>query len=174
MLDNPKLAIENSVAAPPEIKLPDNPAMPMVGLHNSPNVTIVSGGLGGYAGIGNGPGGGVGPGSGPGWGAGKNGGAGDGVYTPGVGGVTQPVPIFTPEAEFSDEARRQKYQGVCVISLVVDSQGYPQNLRLVQALGMGLDQKAIDAVHRYRFKPARKDGKPVAARMVVMVNFRLY
>lgn len=173
LLDNPKLAIENSVAVPPEIKLPDN-AMPMVGLHTSPNVTIISGGQGGYTGIGTGPGGGDGTGDGPGWGPGKHGGAGDGVYTPGVGGVTQPIPILTPEAEFSDEARRQKYQGVCVISLIIDAQGYPQNPRVVQALGMGLDQKALEAVRQYRFKPAKKDGKPVAARMTVMVNFRLY
>ena len=173
VLDNPKLPVENSVAVPPEVKLPDN-ALPMVGLHNSPNVTIVSGGPGSYTGIGNGPGGGVGPGAGPGWGPGKNGGFGGDVYTPGSGGVTQPVPIFTPEAEFSDEARRQKYQGVCVISVIIDAQGYPQNARLVQTLGMGLDQKALEAVQRYRFKPARKDGKPVAARMTVMVNFRLY
>ena len=173
VLDNPKLAIENSVAVPPDIKLPDN-AMSLVGVHSSPNVTVVSGGPGGYTGLGSGPGSGDGTGDGPGWGPGNHGGAGDNAYTPGIGGVTQPVPIFTPEAEFSDEARRQKYQGICVISLIVDAHGYPQNLHLVQALGMGLDQKALDAVQRYRFKPAWKDGKPVAARMTVMVNFRLY
>lgn len=174
VLDHPKLAVENSIAVPADIKLPDNSAMTMMGVHSSPNVTLISGGQGGLVGLGTGKNGGDGPGDGPGWGPGKNGGAGDGVYTPGVGGVTQPVPIFTPEAEFSDEARRQKYQGVCVISVVIDAQGYPQNLRLVQTLGLGLDQKALEAVQRYRFKPARKDGKPVAARMTVMVNFRLY
>ena len=84
------------------------------------------------------------------------------------------VPIFTPEAEFSDEARRQKYQGVCMISLIVDAHGNPQSLRLVRRLGMGLDEKAMEAVLRYRFKPAKKDGKPVAVRMTVEVNFRLY
>lgn len=173
VLDNPRLAVENSVAVPPDIHLPDN-AMPLVGVHSSPNITVVSGGPGGYTGIGNGPGGGDGTGDGPGWGPGKHGGAGNDVYTPGIGGVTQPVPIFTPEAEFSDEARRQKYQGVCVISLIVDAQGYPRNLRLVQTLGFGLDQKALDAVQRYRFKPARKDGKPVPARMSVIVDFHLY
>ena len=61
------------------------------------------------------------------------------------GGVSAPVPIFTPEAEFSDEARRAKYQGVCLISLIVDAQGNPQNPRVVRPLGMGLDEKELEA-----------------------------
>jgi TonB family protein len=171
VLENPKLPVENSIAVPPDIKLPDNPTMPMIGVHESPNVTLVSGGPGGPTGIGSGRNGDYGPGNGPGgWGPGS----GPGIYTPGIGGVTQPVPIFTPEAEFSDEARRQKYQGVCMISLIVDAQGKPQSPRVVRRLGMGLDEKALDAVLRYRFRPAKKDGKPVAVRMTVEVNFRLY
>jgi len=174
LLDHPRLAVENSVAVPPEIKLPDNPALANIGIHNSANVTLISGGQGGPVGLGTGNNGGVGPGSGPGWGPGRNGGVGDGVYSPGVGGVTQPVPVFTPEAEFSDEARRQKYQGVCEISVIIDAQGNPQSPRVIQRLGMGLDEKALEAVMRYRFKPAKKDGKPVPVRMTVLVNFRLY
>lgn len=174
VLDHPKLEIENRIAVQPEIKLPDNPALPMIGLHDSPNVTLVSGGPGTHGGIGIGSDGGIGPGHGPGWGPGSDGGSGNGVYTPGTGGVTLPVPIFTPEAEFSDEARRQKYQGVCAISVIIDAQGNPQSPRVVRALGMGLDEKALAAIMRYRFKPARKDGKPVAVRMTVEVNFRLY
>ena len=171
VLEHPQLPVENAIAVPPEVKLPDNQAITMIGVHTSSNVTLVSGGPGGPTGIGTGPGGGVGPGNGSvGWGPGSH----PGIYTPGVGGVTQPVPIFTPEAEFSDEARRQKYQGVCEISLIVDAQGNPQSPRLVQRLGMGLDEKALDAVMRYKFKPAKKDGKPVPVRMSVMVNFRLY
>jgi TonB family protein len=93
---------------------------------------------------------------------------------PGRGGVSQPIPIFTPEAEFSDEARRQKYEGVCMISVIIDAQGNPQSPRVVRRLGMGLDEKALAAVMKYRFKPARKDGRPVAVRISVMVNFRLF
>jgi len=93
---------------------------------------------------------------------------------PGLNGVTHPIPIITPEAEFSDEARRQKYQGSCTISVVIDAQGDPQNARVVQPIGMGLDEKALAAVMRYRFKPAKKDGTPVAVRISVVVNFRLY
>jgi protein TonB len=170
LLDHPKLALDNSIALPPDVKLPDNPTMPMIGVHSSANVTVISGGPGKNGGIGFGSNGGDGPGSGPGWGPGP----GAGIYTPGVAGVSQPIPIFTPEAEFSDEARRQKYQGVCLISVIIDAQGNPQNPRVVQRLGMGLDEKALEAVLRYRFKPARKDGKPVAVRISVMVNFRLF
>jgi protein TonB len=173
LLDKPKLAVDNSVAVPPDIKLPDN-SMPMVGVHSSSNVTVISGGTGGYTGIGSGLNGGDGPGDGPGWGPGKHGGFGGDVYTPGVGGVTQPIPIFTPEAEFSDEARRQKHEGSCEISVIIDAQGNPQSPRFIQRLGMGLDEKALEAVMRYRFKPAKKDGRPVAARMTVIVNFHLY
>jgi periplasmic protein TonB len=88
--------------------------------------------------------------------------------------VSAPIPIVTPEAEFSDEARRSKYQGICMISIIVDAHGYPQNPRVLQSLGMGLDEKALDAVGRYRFKPALKDGRPVPVRIAVAVNFRLY
>jgi periplasmic protein TonB len=170
LLDHPRLALDNSLAVPPDVQLPDNPAMPLIGVHNSTNVTVVSGGPGSHGGIGFGPDGGYGPGSGTGWGPGT----GDGVYVPGRGGVSQPIPIFTPEAEFSDEARRQKYEGVCMISVIIDAQGNPQSPRVVRRLGMGLDEKALTAVMKYRFKPARKDGKPVAVRIAVMVDFRLF
>lgn len=170
VLDNPRLAVDNSIVAPPDIKLPDNPAMALIGVHSSANVTLASGGRGGPSGIGSGDGGGDGPGHGQnGWGPGSQ-----ATYVPGRDGVTQPIPIYTPEAEFSDEARRQKHQGACMISVVIDAQGNPQNPRVVQPIGFGLDQKALEAVRHYRFKPARKNGRPVAVRIAVMVNFKLY
>ena len=171
VLENPKLAIENKIAVPPDVKLPDNPAMTMIGVHESANVTLMSGGTGGPAGIGSGDGRGDGPGHGQnGWGPGSR----DGIYVAGLNGVTQPIAIFTPEAEFSDEARRAKHQGACTISVIIDAQGNPQSPRVVQRIGMGLDEKALQAVMRYRFKPAKKNGKPVAARIAVVVDFRLY
>jgi periplasmic protein TonB len=172
ILENPKLAIDPAIAV--QIKLPDNPSLPNIGVHTSANVTLVSAGQGGPAGIGSGKDDGDGPGKGPGYGPGFNGGTGGDTYTAGVGGVSNPIPIVTPEAEFSDEARRNKFQGVCMISLVVDTHGNPQSPRVVQPLGMGLDEKALAAVKLYRFKPATKDGKPVNARIWVAVNFRLY
>lgn len=96
-----------------------------------------------------------------------------GVYRVG-GSVTPPVPLSTVEAEFSDEARRAKYSGICMISLVVDTHGMPQNVRVIRALGKGLDEKAMEAVRQYRFKPAMKDGVPVPVMINVEVNFRLF
>jgi TonB family protein len=113
-------------------------------------------------------------GSGRGYGPGYGDNTGRGLYHIG-GSVSTPVPLFIVDAEFSDEARRAKLQGVCLISLTVDAQGNPQNPQVVRALGMGLDEKALEAVRKYRFKPAMKDGRiPVPVRVTVVVNFRLY
>jgi periplasmic protein TonB len=169
IIDNPKLPREPAIAAPPDVKLPDDSRMPNLGVAKSPNVTLVPNGSGAH-GIGWNGGGGIGPGDGPGSGPGSE----AGVYVPGRSGVTAPVAVNAPEAEFSDEARRQKYQGICMVALIVDARGYPQNLRVVQRLGMGLDEKAIEAIRKYRFKPAMKDGKPVASVITVEVDFRLY
>jgi len=89
-------------------------------------------------------------------------------------GVSAPVPLFTVEPEFSDEARNAKYSGKCLLSLVVDSQGKPQEIRLRRPLGMGLDEKAIEAASKYRFKPAMYHGVPVAVRIAIEENFRIY
>jgi protein TonB len=170
VLTDPTLRAEAAIPLPHDIKLFDDTKLPNVGMPNSTNVSLGSNGPGTNGGIGKGPNGGYGPGNGPGFGADQ----GPGIYVPGQGGVTAPVPIVTPEAEFSDEARRNKYQGVCMISLIVDAQGNPHNLRVIRSLGMGLDEKALEAVGLYRFKPALRQGRPVAVRMAVAVNFRLY
>jgi len=88
--------------------------------------------------------------------------------------VSDPIPIVIPEAEFSDEARRNKLQGICIISLIVDAKGFPRNPRVTRSLGMGLDEKALEAVEKYRFKPSLKNGRPVAVTISVAVNFRLF
>ena len=95
------------------------------------------------------------------------------MYRPG-GGVSSPKVIYAVDPEFSDEARRQKYQGVVVLSLIVDAQGSPQHIRVVRPLGMGLDEKALEAVRQYKFKPAQKDGKPVPVEINIEVNFQLF
>lgn len=174
VVDKPKLAMDAAINVQKNITLPDNPLLPMVGVTKSPNVTLASGGQGSGGGMGSGHGGGLGSGEGNGYGPGQGGGAGGGLYRVG-GGVSAPVPLNSVEAEFSDEARRAKYQGVCMISLIVDAQGNPQNPRVVRALGMGLDEKALEAVRKYKFKPALKDGHtPVPVMITVEVNFRLY
>jgi len=174
ILDKPKLAVPSAINVQPNIQLPDNPNMPNIGMAKSANVTLASNGQGGGSGMGTGYGGGMGSGTGNGFGPGTGGNAGGGVYQIG-GGVSAPIAIFTPEAEFSDEARRAKYQGVCLISLIVDAQGNPQDPRVIRALGMGLDEKALEAVRKYKFKPAMKDGRTaVPVRITIEVNFRLY
>ena len=172
-VDQPKLAAQAAIDVQQQIQLPDNPTMPNIGVKNSANVQLATGGQGSGGGMGTGRGGGMGSGSGNGFGPGEGGNAGGGLYKIG-GGVSAPVPLNQVEAEFSDEARRAKYQGVCLIQLIVDVHGDPLNPRVQRALGMGLDEKAMEAVRKYKFKPAMKDGKPVPVMITVEVNFRLY
>ena len=170
--DHPKLAVEPTVVMPPTIKIASN--MPNLG---DPLSKIPSGppsnGTGSGAGIGSGSGGGVGSGEGGGVGPGKGGGIGGGVFRVG-GGVSAPRAMDTPDPEYSEEARKAKYQGVCILWLIVGPDGKPRDVKIARSLGMGLDQKAIDAVKRWKFEPAMKDGKPVAVQINVEVNFRLY
>jgi TonB family protein len=99
--------------------------------------------------------------------------------TPGIGlvhrgaGVTSPQLLFKVEPEFSEEARQAKHQGVVVLSIIVDSSGNVRNVRVLQQLGLGLDEKAMEAVSRWRFRPGLFDGKPVATEATVQVNFQL-
>jgi protein TonB len=171
--DKPKIPMPAAIDVQKNITLPDNPMMPNIGMKTSANV-ILSNGTGSGGGMGTGSGGGLGSGGGNGYGPGDGGNTGGGLYQIG-GRVSGPVALITPEAEFSDEARRAKYQGVVVISMIVDANGNPQNPKVIRTLGMGLDEKALEAVRKYKFKPAMKDGKtPVPVMIQVEVNFRLY
>jgi TonB family protein len=89
-------------------------------------------------------------------------------------GVSAPRALDAPDPEYSEEARKAKYQGVVVLWMVVDPNGSPREVRVTRKLGMGLDEKAIEAVRKWKFEPAKKDGKPVAVQISVEVNFRLY
>mgnify|MGYP002783784160 CR=1 FL=1 len=131
-----------------------------------------SNGPGSGAGIGSGSGGGVGSGGGAGFGPGQGGNMGGGVYRIG-GGVSSPSLLFKVEPEYSEEARKAKFQGTVVLYVVVDEKGQPRELRVVRPLGLGLDEKAIEAVQKWRFKPGLKDGRPVAVAATIEVNFRL-
>lgn len=168
----PKLPMEATIVVPPEIKLAQ-PNMPNLGDPLSRIPGPPSNGVGSGAGIGSGSGGGVGVGTGPGYGEGRGGGTGGGVFRVG-GGVLPPREIFAPEPEYSEEARKAKYQGTCVLAVVVGPDGIPRDIRVQNTLGMGLDEKAIEAVKKWRFEPAKKDGRPVAVLISVQVNFRLY
>ena len=92
-----------------------------------------------------------------------------------VGGdVKAPKPTFTPEPEFSEPARYEKFQGVVVVDLVVGTDGKVHNSKVVRALGLGLDEKAVTMIGTWRFDPAKLNGKPVAVEMNVEVAFNLY
>jgi periplasmic protein TonB len=127
-----------------------------------------SNGTGFGGGIGSGDGGGVGSGSGVGY----RGGFGGGVYRIG-GGVSSPSIIHKVEPEYSEEARKAKWQGTVQLSVIVDENGHPRDIKVAQSLGLGLDQKAIEAVGKWLFKPAMKDGKPVAVLATIQVTFHL-
>jgi periplasmic protein TonB len=166
----PKLSAEPTVIGPPEVKLPQ------LGTTGDPTAAILtppSNGTGSGSGIGTGEGTGVGAGNGSGVGEGRGGGIGGGVYQLG-GGVSAPRTIYDPDPEYSEEARKAKYQGTVTLSLVVDSEGHPRNVHVVRSLGMGLDEKAIEAVSKWRFEPGLKNGYPVAVQIAVEVVFRLY
>jgi TonB family protein len=170
----PKLEVEPTVVAPPQIRLAEN-HMPNLG---NPSATPIpsappSNGIGSGGGIGSGSGGGVGVGHGAGVGEGSGGGIGGGVYKVG-GGIAAPQPMSTPDPEYTEAARNAKTQGTCVLWLIVDEQGRPRDIHVVRGLGFGLDQKAIDAVKQWRFQPALKDGRAVSVQIRVEVGFRLY
>ena len=170
--ENPKLPVEPTVVVPPEIHLP----LPQTGPLGDPLSSILgppSSGTGSGGGIGSGSGGGVGSGRGPGVGPGWGGGIGGGAYRVG-GGVTAPRVIYAPDPEFSEEARKAKFQGTVVLWVIVGADGRTHDIRVYRSLGMGLDENAIEAIRQWRFEPGRKDGIPVAVQVNVEVNFRLY
>jgi protein TonB len=170
--ENPKLPMEPTVVIPPQVHL-NQPNLPNLGDPLSHIPGPPSNGTGSGSGIGSGNGGGVGSGEGPGFGPGHGGGTGGGAFRVG-GGVSAPRVIYNPDPEYSEEARKVKHQGVCVLWLVVGPDGKPRDIRVARTLGLGLDEKAIEAVRTWRFEPAMKDGKPVAVQINVEVNFRLY
>jgi TonB family protein len=96
----------------------------------------------------------------------------DRVLRPGPG-VGSPKLLFKVEPEYSEEARRARYQGTVVLYAEVDTEGNPRNIRVLRSLGLGLDEKAMQAVALWRFKPGWKDGHPVTVAVTVEVNFRL-
>jgi periplasmic protein TonB len=171
--DHPKLAVTPTVVVPPEVKLQ---AANTLNLGN-PTAPVPSGppsnGTGSGGGIGSGSGGGIGVGSGPGVGEGRGGGIGGGVFRIG-GGVSAPKAIFAPDPEYSEEARKAKYQGTVVLSLVVGADGTPRDIKIARSVGLGLDEKAIETVKTWKFEPGTKDGKPVATYATIEVAFHLY
>jgi protein TonB len=169
----PKMAIEPTLIGPPDV---------LVASNNLPNwgdplqkLITGSGGPGTGGGIGTGEGGGIGSGTGGGLGPGEGGGFGGGVFRPGRGGVGYPACDYCPEPKYSEEARKAKYQGTVLLEVIVTPDGRATNIRVIKGVGLGLDEKAIEAVRTWIFKPAiGPNGKPVAVRVPIEVTFRLF
>jgi TonB family protein len=168
-IDRPKLGVEPTAM----VKMPDNNTLPNLGMTQSPQIALASQGKGSGSGFGQGLGGGIGAGHGIGTGPGSGGGYGGGLMSVG-GGVSAPQVIHSVQPEFTDDARRANYQGNVSVQLIVDSEGNPQNVRLVNHLGMGLDEKAVEAVKQYRFRPAMYQGHPVSVQILIDVDFHLH
>ncbi len=167
---NPKLAVEPSVIVPPDLKVPQ-PNLAQLG---DPKGVIgpPSNGPGAGSGIGSGYGGGVGSGRGGGVGPGEGGGIGGGVFRPG-GGVSAPQLVYRVEPEYTEEARKAKYQGTVVLYAVVDPDGVVRTVRVTRSLGLGLDEKALQAVRQWKFRPGLRNGQPVSVAASIEVTFRL-
>jgi len=161
----PKLPVEETIMMAPDVTVAQRGQIgdPMS------KFSISSDGPGGPGGIGTGCCDGVGPSKGPYFGVGP-----EGVHPAGRNGVSVPEAIYSPEPGFSEEARKAKHQGIVQLLLVVGKDGHPYNIRVSQTLGMGLDEKAIEAVNHWRFKPATLNGQPVATQIAVEVDFHLY
>jgi periplasmic protein TonB len=162
---NPKLAMDPSLLGPPDLKVPS----PNLSTFGDPLASAYSDSLGhgNGTGIGSGNGGGLGPGEG--------GGTGGGAFRAGVNGVGVPVCLYCPIPQYSDEARKAKYQGTVVLQVTITTDGKAVNISVVKSPGLGLDEKAIEAVKTWRFKPAvGPSGKSVATIVPIEVTFRLY
>jgi TonB family protein len=177
MVEIPKVApilpMTPTLLGPPELKLPemklDMPWGDPKGVVGPP-----SGGPGTGGGIGPGDGTGVGPGTGQGYGPGSDGGCCGGPYSVGIGGVSAPIPIYSPEPAYSEEARKAKFGGIALLWIVVDAQGLVRSIKVAKPLGMGLDEEAVRTVRTWKFKPALRQGMAVPVQVQVEVNFRLF
>jgi periplasmic protein TonB len=162
---------------PPAMAIP-HPQLPLVPTITAPAPVIQADQYGdplsnmNESSLGNGHGTGLGDGNGDGYGPGNGHGTGGGAYRIG-GDVSAPVLISKIEPEYSEEARKAKYSGSVLLSIVVDQNGLPRDIKVVRPLGLGLDQKAIEAVMKWRFRPGMKGGRAVAVQAQVEVSFRL-
>jgi periplasmic protein TonB len=161
-LIEPKIHIEPTIEVQQDVKMASS--IPQIGIASSPLVGMS---------MGNGSGTGLGSGNGSGLGPGSGGNTGGGPRRIG-GGVSAPILIYSFEPEFSEEARKAKVAGNVLVNLWVDTQGNPSHVRVIRGVGMGLDEKALEAVRQYRFKPAMENGHPVLVELNVEVNFQIF
>lgn len=91
-----------------------------------------------------------------------------------VNGISAPKPIYNPEPEYTDRARKKKINGSLVLSIVVTEEGKVRDAKVVTGLDKNLDKQALKAVSTWKFEPATKGGKPVPVRIEVEVDFRIH
>jgi TonB family protein len=167
---DPTLIVDPTVVAPQLAQLPQ---LNLLNIGDPAGVVgPPSSGPGVGGGIGTGSGRGVGEGKGPGVGPGEGGGFGGGVFRVG-GGVTPPSVIQRIEPQYSEEARKARYQGTVVLEAIVRKDGTCDILRIVRSLGFGLDENAIQALKQWRFRPGMRNGVPVDVALNIEVNFNL-
>jgi periplasmic protein TonB len=167
---DPKLVVEPTIVAPQLANMPQINLLNIGDPNGVPGPPSAGPGVGG--GIGTGQGRGVGEGKGPGAGPGEGGGVGGGVFRVG-GGVSPPSVVSRVEPQYSEEARKARYQGTVVLEAIVRKDGTVDILRVVRSLGFGLDENAIDALKKWRFRPGTKGGVPVDVALNIEVNFNL-
>jgi periplasmic protein TonB len=170
---NARLAMTPAVLVPPELKLTslnmNNWGDPISKVINDSN------GPGGGNGIGSGNGRGVGPGNGDGVGPGDKFGEGGGPPDAGTGRYGYPLCVYCPPAQYSDEAVKSKYQGTVFLVVTITADGKATDIKIAKGVGLGLEEKAIEAVRAWRFRPAAgPDGRPAAVRQTIEVTFHLY
>lgn len=183
---------------PPEIKNPSLPVLPtiqvqpeLVAKNTDVNIPIgvptgvpgpPSDGPGTGSGIGTGKGGGVGSGDGTGLGPGRGNntgggnpslGGGDGIFSSNTPGIKQPQILFKQKPKYTEDARRDKIQGVVVLSVVFRKDGTIGDVKVVRGLGYGLDEEAIKAASLIKFSPGAKDGNPINVRARLEFTFTL-
>jgi TonB family protein len=90
------------------------------------------------------------------------------------GSVTPPRTVYSPEPEYTEQARKSHLQGACTLGLIVEMDGHPSHIRVLKSIGMGLDENAIAAVQKWKFEPATKDGHAVRVEIAIQVDFHLY
>ena len=168
---NPKLTMEPSIIVPPDVQLP-NVNMAQYG---DPLAKIgpASNGPGSGGGIGSGSGGGVGSGKGGGFGPGEGGGFGGGVFKRRRRRYGARCCCTRKSPSTPKKPARPSTRARCFSTSKSDPSGKASNIRVVRSLGLGLDEKAIEAVKKWKFKPGYKDGKPVTVAATIEVNFRL-
>jgi periplasmic protein TonB len=178
----PKQALKQFMPPAPAVPKPVLPVVPTI-TAPAPQIdadnygdplakTLPFSGGPGSTGLGTGSGGGIGPGKGNGYGPGEGGGTGGGVYHAG-GDVSMPQLLSKVEPEYSEEARKAKYSGTVLLSIIVDEHGLPRDIRVIRPVGLGLDEKAVEAVMHWRFRPGLKGGRAVAVQANIEVSFRL-